>query len=271
MSLARVAIAAAAVYALLCAAVFLLQDRMIYQPWRELTLSPSAVGLQYEDVRFRTSDGVALHGWFIPAEKPSGGVLLFFHGNAGNISHRLDSIRVFHDLGLNVFIFDYRGYGLSEGRPSEEGFYSDGKAALGVLLDKGFSPGEIVVFGRSLGGAVAARVSAGTTPGALILESSFTSLASLASRVVPLFPVRLLLRSGYRTELFLPQVQCPVLVVHSPDDEMIPFSHGAKLFELAPGPKTFMQITGDHNEGFLTSGPLYCNGLASFLSSIRDE
>ena len=272
VNLARVGLSAAAVYLLFCAVLFFLQDGMIYQPLREVGLTPSAIGLQYEDIEFRTPDGVALHGWFIPAEGLSGGVLLFFHGNAGNISHRLDSIGIFHDLGLDVFIFDYRGYGLSGGKPSEEGLYADGRAALDfLLLEKGYSLKEVIVFGRSLGGAVAAKISCGSTPAALILESSLTSLAALASKVAPLFPVRFLLRSGYGTDLFLPDAGCPVLIVHSPEDEIIPYSHGTELFELAPTPKTFLSIRGDHNEGFLLSGQLYIDGLASFLSSVRGK
>ncbi len=268
MNLARIALAAAVIYALFCAALFILQDSIIYQPRREMILSPSSVGLQYEEVRFRTPDGVALYGWFVPAGKPSVEVLLFFHGNAGNISHRLDSIRIFHDLGLNIFIFDYRGYGLSEGTPSEEGLYTDGKAALGFLIEKGYSPEDVIAFGRSLGGAVAAKISSETPPAALILESTFTSLAAMASRVAPLFPVRFLLRSGYPTDRILPGVRCPILVVHSPDDDIIPFSNGMKLFGLASEPKTFLRTRGSHNEGFLISGPLYTDGLASFISSV---
>jgi len=268
VSLARIVLAAAAVYAIFCAAVFLFQDGMIYQPFGRLELYPSAAGLDYEDVNFSAPDGISLHGWFIPAGKTPSGVLLFFHGNAGNISHRLDSIRIFHDLGLDVFIFDYRGYGLSAGKPSEEGFYADGRAALGFLLEKGYSPGEVILFGRSLGGAVAARIAGETTPAALIIESSFTSLAAIAARVAPLFPVGLLLRSGFHTEALLPAVRCPVLVIHSPDDEMIPFSHGKRLFEAASEPKAFLETSGDHNSGFLLSGAVYTEGLASFISAL---
>lgn len=271
MNLARIALAAAAVYALFCAALFFLQDGVIYQPSREVDLAPSDAGLRYDDVLFRTSDEVALHGWFIPAEESSGEVLLFFHGNAGNISHRLGSIRIFHDLGLDVFIFDYRGYGRSEGKPSEEGLYADGRAALGFLLEKGYSPEDVIAFGRSLGGAVAAKISSETPPAALILESTFTSLAAMASRAAPLFPVRFLLRSGYRTDRILPGIRCPVLVVHSPEDDIIPYCNGTKLLELAPEPKRFLQISGGHNEGFLLSAPLYSQGLASFLSSVREK
>ena len=268
MSLLRVTFWVAVVYGVFCVGIFLMQDRMIYQPWRELSASPSRVGLAFENVDFEASDGVPLHGWFIPADKPGGKVLLFFHGNAGNISHRIESINIFHELGLDVFIFDYRGYGKSGGKPSEEGLYRDGIAAMGYLADRGFSPDDIVIFERSLRNAVAARVSLFTPPHALILESSFTSLAEMASRVVRLFPVRLLLRSEYPTEENLGQVSCPVLVIHSPEDEIIPFSQGIRLYETAPEPKTFLQISGDHNGGFLLSGETYLRGLEDFLFSL---
>lgn len=271
MNLIRIALAAAAVYAIFCAVLFFLQDGIIYQPLREIVLTPSDVGFQFEDVRFRTVDGVDLHGWFIPAKERGGRVLLFSHGNAGNISHRLDSIRIFHDLGLDVFIFDYRGYGLSGGRPSEEGLYADGRGALAYLLGRGYSPEDMIVFGRSLGGAVAAKISSESHPLALILESSFTSLASMASRATPLFPVRLLLRSGYCTDRVLPDVRCPVLIIHSPDDDIVSYSQGTRLFEIAPEPKRFLRISGGHNEGFLLSGQIYTDGLASFLSFVMNR
>ncbi|MDD4024077.1 MAG: alpha/beta hydrolase [Synergistales bacterium] len=268
MSITRLALWVAVIYGVFCGGIYLLQDKMIYQPWGEITATPSRVGLFFENVSFEASDGVPLHGWFIPAEKGYGKVLLFFHGNAGNISHRLESIRTFHDMGLDVLIFDYRGYGKSGGKPSEEGLYRDGTAAMEFLLERGYFPDEIIMFGRSLGGAVAARVSMETTPLALILESSFTSLVDMASMVARFFPVRQLLRSEYPTESILPYMSCPVLVVHSPDDEVIPFSQGLKLYEAAPEPKAFLEIKGDHNGGFILSGETYRQGLKSFLSDI---
>ncbi len=268
MSVTRLALWFAVIYGAFCGGIYLLQDRMIYQPWSDITATPSRVGLPFESVSFEASDGVPLHGWFIPAEKGSGKVLLFFHGNAGNISHRLESIKLFHEMGLDVLIFDYRGYGKSGGKPSEEGLYRDGRAALAFLEERGYSPDEIVMFGRSLGGAVAARLSMETTPLVLILESSFTSLVDMASRVARFFPVRRLLRSEYPTESILPYVSCPVLVIHSPDDEVIPFPQGLRLYEAAPEPKAFLEIGGDHNGGFILSGETYRQGLKSFLSAI---
>lgn len=269
MSLLRVLFWVVLIYGVFCAGIFLLQDRMIYQPWQEIAASPSRIGLSFENVDFESTDGVPLHGWFIPSEMTDARVLLFCHGNAGNISHRLESIRIFHELGLDVFIFDYRGYGKSGGKPSEEGLYRDGSAAFSYLVDRGFSPDRIVVFGRSLGGSVAARISIETLPHALIMESSFTSLAEMASRVVRLFPVGLLLRSEYPTEENLRRISCPVLVIHSPDDEIVPFSHGIRLYEAAPEPKQFLQISGDHNGGFLLSGETYQQGLEDFLLSLQ--
>ena len=266
MNLPRLAFWIAVIYGLFCGGIYLLQDKMIYQPWGEITATPSRIGLSFEYISFEASDGVRLHGWFIPAAKTSERALLFFHGNAGNISHRLESIRVFHELGLDLLIFDYRGYGKSEGRPTEEGLYMDGRAAFDFLVERGYFPDRIVVFGRSLGGAVAARISLEKAPGALILESTFTSLFDMARRVARLFPVRRLLRSEYPTESIMAGILCPVLVIHSPDDEIIPFCQGERLYERITGPKAFLEIKGDHNGGFILTGEAYRKGLESFLS-----
>ncbi|MGB4208609.1 MAG: alpha/beta hydrolase [Thermovirgaceae bacterium] len=268
MNLPKVALWIVIIYGAFCAGIYCLQDKMIYQPWGEITATPSRVGLGFENISFEASDGVRLHGWFIPAADPSGRALLFFHGNAGNISHRLESIMIFHDLGLDVLIFDYRGYGKSEGRPSEEGLYRDGRAAFDFLVERGYTRDRVVVFGRSLGGAVAARVALEKSPGALVLESSFTSLADMAKKVARFFPVRRLLKSEYPTESILGGIRCPVLVVHSRDDEIIPFSHGEKLYEAVTGPKDFLEIRGDHNGGFILTGEAYRKGLGAFLSGI---
>ncbi len=241
------------------------QPKLIYYPVRQLTATPSQIGLAYERVAIDTEDGVRLDGWFIPADV-SRGTVLFFHGNAGNISHRLDSIAIFHKLNYSVLIFDYRGYGQSEGKPSEEGTYRDGEAAWRYLTEqKQVAPREIVFFGRSLGGAVATCLAARQTPRACILESVFTSAPDLAAQLFPLFPSRLLCRYDYNTAAAIKKINCPVLIIHSPQDDIIPFSHGRKLFEAASEPKAFLEIRGDHNTGFLASGSLYTNGLADFL------
>lgn len=246
--------------------LYLFQSRYIYYPERTLAADPSTVGLQFETVRFEAADGVDLSGWFIPCENTRG-VILFCHGNAGNISHRLESIQIFHWLRLDVFIFDYRGYGQSEGKPTEHGTYQDAEAAWRYLIEERKAlPGQIVVFGRSIGGAVASWLAQTHTPGALILESTFTSLREVASTLYPYLPVKLFLRFEYNTAKYVSRVSCPVLIVHSRDDELMPFSHGQQLFETAGDPKAFLEISGTHNEGFITSGEHYGQGLNAFIS-----
>jgi len=254
------------VYVIFVSLLFIFQSHYIYYPERVLSGDPGIIGLQFESVSFETQDGVKLSGWFIPAESARG-VILFCHGNAGNISHRLDSIQIFHQLGLDVFIFDYRGYGESEGKPTEQGTYTDAEAAWRYLVEeRQVSPNEVIVFGRSLGAAVATQLAQSHMPRALILESAFTSLPDIAAKLYPYLPVRLLLRFKYNTAEYLSRVNCPVLIVHSRNDEIMPFSHGRQLFEMANEPKEFLEITGTHNEGFITSGKRYEEGLSAFIS-----
>jgi len=252
-------------YVIFTGFLFVSQSRYVYYPERLLSASPSSIGLYFESVSFETTDRVKLSGWFIPSESARG-VILFCHGNAGNISHRLESIQIFHQLGLDVFIFDYRGYGQSEGKPTEQGTYKDAEAAWRYLVEeRQVSPSRVIVFGRSLGGTVASWLAQSQTPGALILESTFTSLPDIAATVYPYVPVRLLLRFKYNTAEYLAGINCPVLIVHSRHDEIMPFSHGRRLFEMAKEPKKFLEITGTHNEGFITSGRRYEEGLNTFI------
>ena len=175
--------------------------------------------------------------------------------------------RYSHRLGLSVFIFDYRGYGQSKGRPTERGTYVDAEAAWRYLVEElRINPNQIIIFGRSLGAAVASWLAQNQAPGALIVESAFTSLPDIAATIYPYLPVRLLLRFKYNTVEYITQVDRPVLVVHSRDDEMMPFSHGQRLFEEAREPKRFLEITGTHNEGFIMSGERYEEGLKMFIS-----
>ena len=256
----------AGVYVLFAGFLFIFQSRYVYYPEHTISADPSNIGLEFESVSFETEDRVKLSGWFIPSEGASG-VILFCHGNAGNISHRLESIQIFHRLGLNVFIFDYRGYGRSEGNPSEIGTYRDVEAVWQYLVEeRQVSPNRIIIFGRSLGSAVAAWLANRHTPGALILESTFTSVPDIAARLYPYLPVRLLSRFKYNTAEYLDEVDCPVLIVHSREDEIMPFSHGQQLFERARGPKEFLEISGTHNEGFITSEKRYIEGLNTFIS-----
>ncbi len=256
-----------AAYVVLVGLAFLFQERLLYFPLRNLATSPASINLAYEEVRFEAADGIELSGWFIPAVEPKG-VVLFFHGNAGNISHRLDSIATFHRLGLSVFIIDYRGYGQSEGRPTERGTYLDAEAAWRYLVqERQIRPTEIVLFGRSLGGAVAAWLAEQQRPAALILESTFTSVPDVAAQSYPFLPVRLLSRIHYDTLERLPKIDCPVLVIHSPDDRLIPYSHGRRLLAAAKEPKAFIALRGGHNEGFIIAGPEYEAKLAEFIEN----
>lgn len=260
-------------YGVLVILVYAFQSRLLYLPNIAGTLvdvTPAAIGARFEDLRLPTGDGPTLHAWLVPAAE-SDRIVLFCHGNAGNISHRLDSIRIFRNLGLDVLIFDYRGYGLSDGRPSEQGTYRDVEAAWSYLVDeRGYDPDRVILFGRSMGAAVAAHLATRVQPGALILESAFTSVPDLAARHYWYLPVRLLSRFGYATADYVRAVRAPTLVVHSPGDEIVPFAQGRRIFEQANEPKTFLEIVGDHNTGFIMSGARYSDGLRRFIDMALD-
>jgi fermentation-respiration switch protein FrsA (DUF1100 family) len=254
-------------YGVFCLYLYLMQDRMIFYPVRKLTAKPADIGLQYESVSLTTSDGIKLHGWFVPANDEKG-ALLFFHGNAGNISHRLESLKIFHDLDLTTLIIDYRGYGESQGAISEKGTYLDAEAGWDYLTQvKGIAPQKVIVFGRSLGAAIAAYIAGREKPAGLILESAFTSVPDMGASMYPYIPVRLLSRYKYDTRKALQTVTCPVLVVHSPQDDIIPYENGLQLYESARQPKRLLEIRGDHNEGFYRSGEIYTDGLDEFLTA----
>jgi fermentation-respiration switch protein FrsA (DUF1100 family) len=254
------------VYVLLIAYVYVKQGSMLYFPLKEIEATPLAIGLDYQEVTLRAKDGVDISAWYVPAENARGFVL-FCHGNAGNISHRLDSIRIFHGLGLGVLIFDYRGYGRSKGSPDEEGTYRDAEAAWDYLVNPlHVAPEKIILFGRSLGSAVAAEMALRKHAGALIMESGFTSVPDLGSNFYPYLPVRLLSKYHYASIKKVGKIKIPKLFIHSPADEIVPYEQGRRLFESASEPKEFLQLTGGHNEGFLLSGESYIKGLKDFLS-----
>jgi len=244
------------------------QPQMIFFPMSELYQTPADWGLEYEDVTLNAEDDVQLHGWYLQ-KRESEQVLLFFHGNAGNISHRRDSIQVFHRLGLNVLIIDYRGYGLSEGKPSEQGLYRDATAAWRYLTEeKGFDPENVIIFGRSLGGAVAAKLAAGVQARGLILESTMSSAGDFARAVFKILSRLVVIRYDFNTAQHIQRVNYPVLVLHSPEDEIMPFHLGKKVYELANQPKQFVHMRGDHNNGFLRSQPEYQQELDSWLKTL---
>jgi fermentation-respiration switch protein FrsA (DUF1100 family) len=252
------------------AVLYLMQARFLYRPVREVVYTPDELDMDFEDVVFKADDGVELSGWYVPAED-SNYTVLFCHGNGGNIMHRLDSINFFHNLGLSCFIFDYRGYGKSKGRPSEEGTYLDVQAAYQWLIEsKKMRANKIIVFGRSLGGSIAAHLARKAAPRGLVLESSFTSYADMGKRFYPYMPVRWFARFGYRTIDYVKDVRCPVLVIHSRDDEIVCFDFGLELYEAAKEPKEFVEISGSHNDGFLICGEIYREAWTRWLKFLAD-
>lgn len=267
-SLNTAAILAATLYGAMLLTLFLRQDSLVYYPdlpGRAYEATPGDYKLPYENVTLTTSDGVRLAAWFVPAEHPHG-TLLFTHGNAGNISHRLDAIRLFHEIGLSVFIFDYRGYGQSSGKPDEAGTYRDAEAAWQHLTaQRGIAPKQIVVFGESLGGAIATHLAAQHRPGALILASAFTSVPDLAADLYPLLPVRWITRYRYDTRHHLQDVHAPVLVAHSREDEITPFGHGQSLYAAAHEPKQLLELRGGHNDLFSMNAETFARATSNFI------
>ncbi len=258
-------------YTALALLVFLIQSRLIYFPetGRSIIAAPDYVGLAYEPVKLSTADGETLHGWFVPATATTAaanGTVLFFHGNAGNISHRMEYLLMFHRMGYDTLIFDYRGYGQSSGSPTEAGTYLDAQAAWRYLLvTKAISPSRIVLFGESLGGAVAAWLATQETPAVLVLASVFTSVPKIAAKIYPFLPVRLLVRFDYNTLGYLQSVTCPVFVAHSPQDEIVPVEQGRALYQAAAAPKQFLELQGGHNDGFIFMREEWVQALGDFI------
>ena len=246
-----------------------IERRLIYHPEKHLTSDPSILGLAYEDVFFTASDGVQLHGWYVPGSRDV--TFLWFHGNAGNISHRLSNLKEMHDeLAVNIFIFDYRGYGQSRGTPSEQGTYLDANAALDYLKSReDVSIREIVYYGRSLGGAIAVELATQEPPYGLVLESSFPSVTYMARKANPL-PLWRLLRTKYDSAAKVPRLQMPLLQIHGDSDDTVPLEAGRALFEAANTPKELYVIPGaDHNDTYLVGGTPYWKKLREFIDSLN--
>lgn len=254
----------------LTALIYFKQSALVFLPEieRHFRASPADIGLAFTVQKLTTTDGEILDGWFVPADpdRTARGLVVFFHGNAGNIAHRLDYLHMFHRLGLATLIIDYRGYGLSSGKPSEQGSYLDAEAtwrhATQVL---GFPAERIVIFGESLGGGVATHLAMTNRPGALVLASTFTSIPNMGADLYPLLPIRLLAHIHYENIARVSRINSPVLVIHSRDDDVIPFAHGQRLFDAARQPKQFLEIEGGHNDGFVFSRGAWIEQLDRFL------
>jgi uncharacterized protein len=273
-SLGTLAATLLAVYLAVCALLYFFQERLLFLPGipgRAVPANPAAAGLPFEEVRIATADGETLAAWWVPAPGARY-TLVHFHGNAGNIGHRLELLSLLHALPANVLLFDYRGYGQSTGSPDEPGLYRDAEAVWDYLTGTRGLPAErLVLHGQSLGAGVAAHLAAARAPGALILESTFTSVPELAAEIYRWLPVRWLARLRFDTRARLKDVRCPVLVVHSDADELIPYAHGERLYAAAPEPKRLLTIGGDHNAGFWLSREAYAAGLRAFLESLPER
>jgi pimeloyl-ACP methyl ester carboxylesterase len=255
------------IYILLLILLYFFQSSFVYFPSKKLAYSPAEIGLDFEDVFMVCEDNIQLHGWYIHCKQKKG-IVLFFHGNAGNISYRLDTIAMFTGIGYDVFIFDYRGYGKSQGKPSEEGTYLDALAAWNYLLQQRKVSGEkITIFARSLGAAVGSWLAKEKHVHAVILESSFASIPKMGEKLYPFLPTRLLAKIIYPVHEYVKHIQAPKLFIHSRDDEIIPFAQGYENYQNAIDPKQFLEIYGSHNDGFIQSRNIWVKGIQEFLSN----
>jgi len=255
-----------------------LEKYVIYVPERAIEMTPRSEGLAYEDVWFPATDGVKLHGWLVPAPEARF-TLVWFHGNAGNISHRVDNIKYLHrSLGPpllpNIFIFDYRGYGRSAGSLSdlsEEATYHDADGALAYLRGRpDLAPTKLVYFGRSLGAAIAVEMARHHAPAGLILETPFTSIKDMARVALPFLPVGGLLRTKYDSLSKMQEIRVPLLVLHGDRDDVVPYEQGRRLFEAANQPKTFYTIRGaHHNDTYIVGDRPYFDAWARFLRGLE--
>lgn len=254
----------------LCLAAYLFQTRLIYFPGPPPGRTPADAGLEFRELELATSDGVRLHAWLLEARAPRG-VVLVCHGNAGSIEQRIEHGSAFVSMGWSVLLFDYRGYGRSTGSPSEEGTYRDAEAAYDWLVGAGGQSGaRIVVYGESLGAGVAIELARRRPVDGVVAESAFTSLADLGAEVYPILPVRWLVRHRYRNLEKVAALRVPLLVIHSPQDEIVPVAHGTRLFEAAREPRSLLLTEGGHNDGGFLRRAEWRGAVRVFLERPRE-
>ncbi len=242
------------------------ERKHIYYPTGKIEFTPRDIKLSFEDIYFNASDGVRLNGWFIPVDNPKA-TLLFCHGNGGNISHRMHSLAIFNKLGLNVFLFDYRGYGRSSGRASEEGTYLDARAAYDYVAGReDVDRTKIVLYGESLGGAIAYDLATVSNVSAVITLGTFSSIVDMGKAIYPFLPLRLIVRTKYDAASMVGNVEVPKLIIHSVDDEIVPFEQGKKLFSSASDPKEFYEMQGGHNDAIFTYEDEFSERIGDFLN-----
>lgn len=255
------------IYIAIIVLVYLFQTHLVYFPTKVISATPQQANLSYEDVWLQTEDGDRIHGWYVPKDSAKWTVLML-HGNGGNISHRLQTLSLLNKIGVNTLIIDYRGYGLSEGSPSEQATYLDAMTAWQHLVQKRTRPDSIILFGRSLGGAIAVWLATEVKPRGLILESTFTSIIEMAEHHYPFLPVRYILSFKYSSMAIAEDIQGPTFMLHSRADEIVPFDLAMKLYDALPGKKSFLEMQGGHNDAFYVSGDTYINGLKKFFDSL---
>ena len=241
--------------------------KSLYFPMEDLEYTPADISLSYSDEYITTGDGMKLNAWLIPA-KDSRFTLLFCHGNGGNISHRINKIEILNSLGVSVFIFDYRGYGRSTGRPSERGLYKDALAAYEYLVsEKKISPDRIILYGESLGGAVATHLALERPVEALITESAFTSTPDIARELYPFFPT-FFISSRFDTLAKIKDIRVPKLIMHAKEDDIVPFNHSVRLFNASSEPKRHVVLEGSHNDSHQDSRDIYLSEIQGFLKGL---
>lgn len=240
---------------------------MVFAPKREMTAHPGSVGLPFERLWLTASDGTRLRAWWIPGPRADAPVMLCLHGNAGNISSRTDKMRIFRDAGAAQLWVDWRGYGESSGTPDEAGLYRDGLAGWDWLTrERGIPPARVALYGESLGCGVAVELATRVPAGGLIVDSGFASIAEMGRATLPWFPAALE-RLRFDNLAKLPRVTMPVLFLHSPQDDIVPYEQSRRNFAAAAGPKSFVELRGSHADGFLESGAVYAGAIRAFLSA----
>jgi fermentation-respiration switch protein FrsA (DUF1100 family) len=244
------------------------ERRFIYYPTRPLVADPAAVGLAFRDVRFTAADGVRLHGWLVEGRRPL--TLLYSHGNGGNIGDRVSIARLLVDhLGVGVFMYDYRGYGQSEGEPTEAGLVRDAVGARAALLREGVAAEAIVYFGRSLGAAVTVQLALAHPPRGLVLESPFASVRAMANTVLP--GAGHLFRTRWDTLATVRGLRAPLLVIHGDADEVVPYAQGRAVFDAAPEPKTLFTVRGGRHYAMEAGWSDYWAAWRAFLDGLQPQ
>lgn len=249
------------------------EDRLIFFPDQgSVGLPAPEFGLETRRVSLTSADGTRLLAWAIAPSEPAGRWALVLHGNAGNLATpgRPAHSRQFHRLGLGVLALDYRGYGESDGVPSEAGLYADARAAYDYLQDSlRIPPERVIIYGHSLGSAVAIELASEVPAAGLIIEGAFTSVPDIGAELYPFLPVRAMARSRFPSLQRIATLRTPVLIIHGRDDTTIPPAHGRRLFDAAREPKTLLEVPGGHDDAFEVGAREYEAGIAQFLGGLK--